>query len=155
MHTVCGTTVWWNYRSVALMGISCEPYSMWHWQLVYIYMGVMSHQYPLMNLGFFFFVSSSLGQAKQFVFMTFSYYKKQHLVFSISSSLCQDTTIWCIFALGCFLSFPSSFSSSHCLVLATLFLLIIMVEHPCKMYKKYVVVHYPLLYHLKSVFHDH
>ena len=81
--------------------------------------------------------------------------KKQHLVFSISSSPCQNTTIWCIFALGCFLSFSFPSSSSHCLVLDTLFLFIIMVEHPCKMYKKYVVVHYPLLYHPKSVFHDH
>ena len=52
-------------------------------------------------------------------------------------------------------SFLLEEKSCHCLVLMTLFLLIIVEEHHCKMYKKRVVVHYSLLYHPKSIFHNH
>lgn len=115
----------------------------------------MSHQYPLMNLGFFFSVSSSFGRAKQLALMTSSCYQKEascvlHLFLPLSKH--SNLMHLCI-GLHPFLSltFLREEKSRHCLVLTTLFLLIIVEEHHCKMYKKRVVVHYSIPYHPKSV----
>ena len=105
-----------------------------------------------------FSASSSLGQDKQFIFIrTLCYQWAASCILLLFIPLSRHSNLMhlCIGLLPLLsLSFLLEAKPYHCLVL-TMFLFIIVREHHCKMYKKHVVVHYPLLYHLKSILHDH
>ena len=121
-------------------------------------MGELSHQYPLMNLGFFFscFI---LSWSSQTICL------HEDFMLPISSILCSpslhplvktqqfDASLhWVASSL---LPLLPPWGKTISLLSFDYVLLIIVREHHCKMYKKRVVVHYPLLYHLKYVLHNH
>ena len=156
-----------------------DPHDLWHDNLMKL-QKCSTHGYVMwtffngatcLNLHGWIVTPISFDEPWVFFFCFFLSWSRQTIclykdfMLLISSILCspslhllvktQRSDAFCIGLLPLLsISFLLEAKLHHFLVLI-MFLFIIMRKHHCKMYKKRVAVHYPLLYHLKSVLHDH